>query len=94
MKNVIFQINEETAKKRLFYGNLLYIIGFVTFMLLKAKLTGMCFIYAATLITTQALWFGKPFKLPKWIPHFMLFASAVMSGLLIVLIIGKVFFQW
>ncbi len=98
MKKIFFQINEETAKKRLVYGNLLFIIGFVTVMLLKEKWTGeligMCFLYASTLITTQALWFGKSFKLPKWAPYLMLFLSAVLSGLFVVMIIGFVFFGW
>ena len=94
MKKVIFQINKETAEKRLAYGSLLYIIGFVTVYLLKAKFIGICVLYAAALITTQSLWFGEHPKLPKWVPYFMLFLSAVLSVVLIVMIVGFVFFGW
>ena len=94
MKKVIFQINEETAEKRLVYGNLLFIIGFVIVYLMKSEFEfiGICVLYAATLITTQALWFGKYPKLPKWVPYCLLFLSAVFSVSFIVMIVGFVFF--
>ena len=94
MKKVIFQINEETAKKRLVYGNLLSIIGFVTVYLLKAKFIGICVLCAAVLIITQAVWFGEHPKLPKWVPYLLLFLSMVIIGVFIVMIIGFVFFGW
>lgn len=90
MKNVIFKINEETVKKRLFYGNILIFFG-ILLTWMRFYLIGIFFLCAGGWFTWHAVSSRKIPNLPKWMSGLLLCLNILANIAFIVLIIGKVF---